>query len=256
MARKKDAPVTPAPPAEDTVTAAAVDDAPWADAPVEVPEDLPGEHGPTVDDVMAAVADPSEVEVIATVAGDPTAQVTPTIDLTPPAPDPAPEPAPPAPEPADTGVPVSRVTQILQITTESRLLSELKKFEDSIYAQVRPLRVLLAKDLHSTEIASIQNHMTEVERWREKVLRWASLTKTFVSHCKSDHFVVKREAGMKITDHDRDAYQKRLVSGFLGLDFYLEGLVETIDSRVNMAKVLLRLDEAGQYHPGARERTP
>lgn len=171
--------------------------------------------------------------------------------------DPTPAAEPEAdPEPPETAQPVSRVAQILRITTEKRLVSELVKFEESIYVQIRRLRELLALDLHSVEVTSIQNHMTEVERWREKVLRWSSLMKAFVAHCKSDHFILKRnQPGMKITEFDRDAYQKKLLAGFLGLDYYLEGLVETIDSRVNMAKVLLRLDEAGSYHPGQSQST-
>jgi hypothetical protein len=150
--------------------------------------------------------------------------------------------------------PVSRVAQILAITSEQKLLAELKKFEDSVYDRVHPLRVLLAKDVHTQEVASIQNHMTDVERWREKVLRYASLAKTFVAHCKSDHFILKREQGMKITEFDREAYQKKLLAGFVGLEYWLDGLVTTIDSRVNMCKVLLRLDEAGSYHAGAAQR--
>lgn len=149
--------------------------------------------------------------------------------------------------------PVSRVSQILDIKDEKQLLAEMKKFEDSVYERIRPLRVLLVKDIHSSEVASIQNHMSDVERWRETVLRWSSLMKTFVSHCKSDHFIVKREPGMRITEFDREAYQKRLLAGFVGLDTWLEGVVDSIDSRVNMAKVLLRLDESGQYHPGAQK---
>jgi len=150
--------------------------------------------------------------------------------------------------------PVSRVAQILAITSEQKLVLEMTKFEDSIYERVHPLRVLLSQDIHSVSVTSIQNHMTDVERWRETVLRWASLAKTFVTHCKSDHFILKREQGMKITEFDREGYQKKLLAGFVGLEYWLDGMVSNIDSRVNMAKVLLRLDESGTHHPGASQR--
>lgn len=147
--------------------------------------------------------------------------------------------------------PVSRVAHILDIKDRDRLLTEMKKFEDSVYERVYPLRVLLTKDIHTSGVASIQNHMSEVERWRETVLRFASLAKTFVSHCKGDHFI-KREAGMKLTLFEKEAYQKELLAPFIGLEYWLEGLVDSIDSRVNMCKVILRLDESGQYHPNAQ----
>jgi hypothetical protein len=150
--------------------------------------------------------------------------------------------------------PVSRVAQILAITTEQKLLIEMAKFEESVYERIHPLRVLLAQDLHSVDVPSIQNHMTDVERWRETVLRWASLAKTFVTHCKGSHFILQRTPGSKMTIFEQEAYQKKLLAGFIGLEYWLDGMVANVDSRVNMAKVLLRLDEAGQYHPGSQQK--
>jgi hypothetical protein len=150
--------------------------------------------------------------------------------------------------------PVSRVAQILAITTEQKLLIEMAKFEESVYERIHPLRVLLAQDLHSIDVPSIQNHMTDVERWRETVLRWASLAKTFVTHCKGSHFILQRTPGSKMTIFEQEAYQKKLLAGFIGLEYWLDGMVANVDSRVNMAKVLLRLDEAGQYHPGSQQK--
>jgi hypothetical protein len=138
-------------------------------------------------------------------------------------------------------MPVSRMQHILAITKEEDLVSELGKFEDAIYEAGAPLIGLLRLDVRSQDVANMLDHMTEVERWRERVCRWHSLAVCFVSHCKSDHFTVKREKG--ISDFDREAYQKRLLAGFLGLETWLDGMVRSVDSRVNMCKKFLGLEE-------------
>jgi hypothetical protein len=143
--------------------------------------------------------------------------------------------------PKPTVMPVSRVQQILALTKESELMAEMAKFEDAIYEAGDPLLRLLRLDVRSNDVANLLDHMTSVERWRERTTRWFGLATCFVSHCKSDHFIVKREKG--ISDFDREAYQKRLLAGFLGLETWLEGLVKSVDSRVNLCKKLLGLEE-------------
>lgn len=143
--------------------------------------------------------------------------------------------------PQPTVAPVSRVQQILALTKEEDLIRELGKFEDAIYEAGDPLLRLLRMDVRSNDVANLLDHMTNVERWRERTTRWYGLATCFVSHCKSDHFIVKREKG--ISDFDREAYQKRLLAGFLGLECWLEGLVRSVDSRVNLCKKLAGLEE-------------
>jgi len=139
--------------------------------------------------------------------------------------------------------PVSRVQQILRITKEEDLVCEMGKFEDAVYDAGAPLLVLLSQDVRSTDVVSLLDHMTEVERWRERVCRWHALAKCFLEHCKSDHFIVVRQKG--VTDFERTAYQKKLTAGFAGLETWLEGVVDSVDSRVNLCKKLAGLDEAG-----------
>lgn len=143
--------------------------------------------------------------------------------------------------PQPTVKPVSRIQQILAITKEADLLREMSTFEDAIYEAGAPLLRLLALDVRSNDVAVLMDHMTEVERWRERTCRWYSLAKCFVEHCKSDHFLVPKEKG--VTDFTRTAYQKRLSAGFIGLECWLEGIVRCIDSRVNQCKKLLGLEE-------------
>jgi hypothetical protein len=139
--------------------------------------------------------------------------------------------------------PVSKVQQILALVKEEDLVREMGKFEDAIYEAGAPLLRLLAQDVRSTDVVSLLDHMTEVERWRERTSRWHALAKCFLEHCKSDHFIVIRTKG--VTDFERTAYQKRLSAGFAGLETWLEGVVDSIDSRVNLCKKLAGLDEAG-----------
>jgi hypothetical protein len=140
--------------------------------------------------------------------------------------------------------PVSRVRQILALTKEEDLVAELAKFEDAIYEAGAPLIRLLGQDVRSTDVISQLDHMTEVERWRERTSRWHSLAKCFVEHCKSDHFIVARTKG--VTEFERAAYQKRLTAGFVGLETWLEGLIYSIDSRVNLCKKLAGLEDNGR----------
>lgn len=145
-----------------------------------------------------------------------------------------------------------KISQILAMTKEDELLSEIGKFEDALIDELEPLRAELAKDLRTNEVAQIQDHMTYIESWRERVCRYFSLSVTYVSHCKSDHFILPKEKGK--TEFDREAYQKRLLAGFLGIQAWLEGILDSIDSRVNEAKLLLRFDEPGNF--GGRRHEP
>lgn len=146
--------------------------------------------------------------------------------------------------PTPSVAPVSRVTQILKILKEADLMTEMGKFEDAIYEAGDPLLKLLRLDVRSTDVISLLDHMTEVERWRERVGRWHALAETFVQHCKSDHFLVKKDKAVGVLD--REAYQKRLTAGFVGLSLWLEGILDSVDSRVNLCKKLAGLDDHGE----------
>lgn len=145
--------------------------------------------------------------------------------------------------PAPAVKPVSTIRQILLLTKEEDLKTEMGKFEDAILSAGNDLFHLLSQDVRSTDVLSIIDHMTAVECWRERVCRWHALAKCFVEHCKSDHFILVKQTG--VHEADRTAYQKRLTAGFVGVEAWLEGIIWSIDSRVNLCKKLLGLDEAG-----------
>jgi hypothetical protein len=144
----------------------------------------------------------------------------------------------------------SKIRDVLAITKEDDLLSELGRFEDALTEELRPVQSLLAKDVRTTDVASIEDHMTNVERYRERICRFHGLALCFLDHCKSDHFKLIRVKG--VTEFDREAYQKRLTAGFKGLEAYLANLIDCIDSRVNDCKILLRLGEDGTSFGGRR----
>ena len=81
--------------------------------------------------------------------------------------------------PKPTVMPVSRVQQILALTKESELMAEMAKFEDAIYEAGDPSR-LLHLDVRSNDVANLLDHMTSVERWRERTTRWYRLATCFV----------------------------------------------------------------------------
>lgn len=142
-----------------------------------------------------------------------------------------------------TIMPISRVQQILKITKEDELITELGKFEDAIYSAGAPLIKLLSQDVRQSEVSNLLDHLTSVEKWRDRVCRWHSLARCFEEHTKSDHFTIRRTDGCKITEFDRLSYQKKLSAGFIGLEVYLEQMIRSIDSRTNLCKKLAGLDE-------------
>lgn len=138
---------------------------------------------------------------------------------------------------------ISKIRQILEITKEEDLKKEFGDFEDQVDLSFHSLRTNLAKDIRSTEVTSLLDHMTDVERYRERLVKALSLAEAFSSHCKSDAFTVPKGKG--VTDFDRTAYQKRLTAGFIGMVVYLEGAIYSLDSRVNLCKKLLGIEDNG-----------
>ena len=135
---------------------------------------------------------------------------------------------------------INKLHQILSITKEEDLRQQFCLFENAVDDQLGPLVELLKKDIRSKDVSDIQNHMSDVERYRERVVRFYALSVAFLDHCKSAHFLIPKNKST--TDFDREAYQKNLTHAFKGMSTYLEGLITSIDSRVNMAKKLTGLD--------------
>lgn len=134
---------------------------------------------------------------------------------------------------------------ILQITTEEQMFSEFEGFESAIEITIEPLRKRLETSVMGQSNAQLMAHMVYVEAWRDKVGRFFSLTYMFVEHCKSSIFSPVRSESGKITQADREAYQKRLSAGFTSVLKDLETLIDSIDSRVNVCKKLMDFEIRG-----------
>ena len=83
--------------------------------------------------------------------------------------------------------------------------------------------------------------MASVESRRQSAVRLHSMCACFLEHSKSSLFALKKGAG--ISELDRRQKEKFLVAPFEGLTVRTEGLVKSIDSRVNLCKILLRLTD-------------
>jgi hypothetical protein len=142
----------------------------------------------------------------------------------------------------------SKIRQVLEITKEEDLVSELGKFEEAIETELAPLNSLLDQDVNSPDVNSVEKHMSNVERFRRRVVAFHALASCFLAHCKSDHFKLDKVKG--VTEFDRESYQKRLTSGFIYLETLLKGVIDSIDSRVNLCKLQLKVGEEGTPFSG------
>ena len=135
---------------------------------------------------------------------------------------------------------VSKVSDIIRITVEADLLKEMESFESACEKRVQHLEDLLSIDIRSGEEVTVQNHMTAVDSYRQIVVRIFGLTTCFLEHAKSSYFALASG-----TEFQRNAKQKQLIAPFMGMSTRYEGLIRSIDSRVNVCKILLRVANDG-----------
>jgi hypothetical protein len=146
---------------------------------------------------------------------------------------------------------VETIHQIISITEEPVLLQEFYEFEESLTGRLTPLREKLAQQILSSDAAKLENNMTFVESWRDRVSMYLRLAEAFVEHAKSSHFMLVKQKGTTLDD--RTAYQKKLTAGMLATAHDLLRLIDSIDSRVNLAKKLYGVDDnALKYSIGKR----
>lgn len=131
---------------------------------------------------------------------------------------------------------VSKVADVIAITKEEDLKKEMTEFEAAAEKRIKPVEDLLSKDVRSAEEITVQNHMTAVDAYRQVAVRIFALAACFLEHSKSAYFTLA-----KGTEFERKAKQYALIAPFTGLTARYEGLIKSIDSRVNLCKVLLRV---------------
>jgi hypothetical protein len=152
----------------------------------------------------------------------------------------------------DVALPVTidhlMIAHIIRITSPREFKDIFADFESQIEAKLIPLKAYLRKVIMTTEVQQLEQHAAHVERWRSDCTRFLSLASGFVEHGKSSHFLVEKqrqEGGRKLTESERDAYRRTLTAGYSALVLRLAGLVDDIDSRVNLCKRFTDNEKAG-----------
>lgn len=136
---------------------------------------------------------------------------------------------------------IKSVSDIIAITKEENLIKEMSAFELAAENRMAMVEGLLTQDIKSSNEFAIEKHMSTVESFRQTAVRIHALAMCFLEHAKSQWFTLSK--GKEISEFDRHAKQKQMVAPFAGLESRTEGLIKSIDSRVNMCKVLLRLTD-------------
>lgn len=138
---------------------------------------------------------------------------------------------------------VNTIVDILKIKTEPELLRAVGDFEEAIELTLKPLCDQLKKQVMTSEVQQLELHMTFVESWRDRVAKALMLASAFEQHGRSHHFLLA--GGKGITATDREAYQKTITAGAAAECIYLEQLLKSVDSRVNLCKKLLGNEAEG-----------
>jgi hypothetical protein len=133
---------------------------------------------------------------------------------------------------------VNNIVEVLGIKTEADFKSAVGEFERTIASTLKPLTDKLQQQVLSPEVQQLELHMTFVESWRDRTAKALMIANSFVNHGRSHHFLLP--GGKNITTTDREAYQKGIVGSCSSVASYLEDLIKSIDSRVNLCKILLR----------------
>ena len=136
---------------------------------------------------------------------------------------------------------ISSVREILKITTVDSMKAAFDTYESELDQALTPLIEKLNQNVLSTDVTSIQTHMGFVESWRERLVKHLSLTTGFVEHAKSSVFLPAKDKS--ITELDREAARRTLTGGFAALQVRLDGLISCVDSRVNLCKKLMGIEE-------------
>lgn len=137
------------------------------------------------------------------------------------------------------------IREIFKINTVEELNAARDQFEQEINTKIQPLVDKLNQNILSSDVVSIEQHMAYVESWRARLVRYHALASAFTDHAKDSTFLAAKssdENAKRIPEIERDAFRRKLSGGFAALQDYLEGLIDSIDSRVNLSKKVLGIE--------------
>lgn len=139
-----------------------------------------------------------------------------------------------------------KISEIFSINTPEALVAARDKFEEDLNAKIAPLVLQLESNILSTDVATIETHMAFIESWRSRLVKYHALASAFTDHAKDSTFLQAKFAEgdkpIKISEIERDAYRRKLSGGFAAIQTLLEGYIDSIDSRVNLAKKVLGIE--------------
>lgn len=142
-----------------------------------------------------------------------------------------------------------KISEIFKINTTEALNAARDQFEQEVNTKLSPLVDKLNQNILSSDVVSIEQHMAYVESWRARLVQYHSLAAAFTDHAKDSTFLVAKSIGeghpSKISELERDAFRRKLYGGFSAIQQNLEGLIDCIDSRVNLAKKVLGIEVEG-----------
>lgn len=138
---------------------------------------------------------------------------------------------------------VNSIVDILKIKTEADFIHAVGEFEGTVELTFKPLTDKLRQQVLTSEVQQLELHMTFVESWRDRTAKALMIAEAFENHGRSHHFLMP--GGKNITSTDREAYQKSITAGAAALCVYFEQLLKSVDSRVNLCKILLRNEMEG-----------
>jgi len=139
------------------------------------------------------------------------------------------------------------IREIFKITTVEELTAARDQFEQELESRIQPLVDKLDQNVLSSDVASIEQHMAYVESWRARLVRYHSFASAFTDHAKDSTFLAAKTTNgdlevKRIPEIERDAFRRKLSGGFSALQSHLEGLIDCIDSRVNLCKKVLGIE--------------
>jgi len=139
------------------------------------------------------------------------------------------------------------IREIFNITSVEALNAARDQFEVELTSKLKPLVDALDKNILSSDVAAIETHMAYVESWRARLVRYHAFASAFTDHAKDSTFLTSKtnddgEKVVKVPEIERDAYRRKLSGGFAALQGYLEGMIDSVDSRVNLAKKVLGIE--------------
>jgi hypothetical protein len=138
---------------------------------------------------------------------------------------------------------ITTISDALAIMSVEDLTAACSTLDAEWSSRFAPLEDLLETKVLSSDVASIELHMDEVNSWRVKVVAQLSLASALVERSKSSAFLPAKSKDM--TELDRDAFRRKLSGGFVAWKELLEGLIDCIDERVNICKKFLYTEAEG-----------